>query len=60
VVTFASPAPSNNYVITLTNMNFGTAYLWDANPPTVNGFHCVVVNNYWSLRDAVFHFSVTL
>jgi hypothetical protein len=60
VVTFASPAPSNNYVITLANMNFGTIYLWDLNPPTVNGFHCVVVNNAWSLRDAVFHFSVTL
>jgi hypothetical protein len=52
VVTFATPAPSSNYVITLTNMNFGTSYLWDTNPPTVNGFHCVVVSNTWSRRGA--------
>jgi hypothetical protein len=41
-------------------MTFGTCYLWDVNPPTVNGFHCVVVSNTWQLRNATFHFSVTL
>jgi hypothetical protein len=60
VITFATPAPSNDYVITMLPMTFGTCYLWDANPPTVNGFHCVVVNNTWQLRNAFFHFSVTL
>jgi hypothetical protein len=60
VITFASPAPNNNYVITMLPMTFGTCYLWDVNPPTVNGFHCVVVNNTWQLRNATFHFSVTL
>ena len=60
VITFATPAPNNNYVITMLPMTFGTCYLWDVNPPTVNGFHCVVVNNSWQLRNATFHFSVTL
>jgi hypothetical protein len=60
VITFATPAPSNDYVITMLPMTFGTCYLWDANPPTVNGFHCVVVSNTWQLKNAFFHFSVTL
>jgi hypothetical protein len=60
VITFASPAPNNNYVITMLPMTFGTSYLWDVNPPTVNGFHCVVVSNTWQLKNATFHFSVTL
>jgi hypothetical protein len=60
VITFDTPAPNNGYVVSLANMNFGTSYLWDANPPTVNGFHCVVVSNGWQLRNAIFHFSVTL
>jgi hypothetical protein len=59
-IRFSSPALNNNYVITLVNMNFGTCYLWDVNPPTVNGFHCVVVSHTWQLRNAIVHFSVTL
>ena len=57
-IVFNSPAPNNDYVITLTNMNFGNTYLWDQQPPTVNGFTVVVVNNLWNLRDAPFHFTV--
>jgi hypothetical protein len=59
-IRFDTPAPSNNYVLTLACMTFGATYLWDANPPTANGFHCVVVSNAWQLRNAIFHFSVTL
>jgi hypothetical protein len=58
VITFDAPAPSNAYVITMLPMTFGTCYLWDVNPPTVDGFHCVVMNNFWALRNAIFHFSV--
>ena len=56
-IVFNSPAP-NNYVVSLTNMNFGTIYLWDQSPPTVNGLTVVIVNNAWSLRNAPFHFAV--
>jgi hypothetical protein len=58
-ITFDTPAPNNGYTITMLPMTFGTCYLWDTNPPTVNGFHCVVVSNTWQLRNAIFHFSVT-
>jgi hypothetical protein len=57
-IRFNSPAPSNNYVISLTNMNYGTIYLWDSNPPNENGFDVVVVNKFWNLANAIFHFSV--
>jgi hypothetical protein len=61
-ITFNSPAANNNYVIQLTNMNFGTIYLWDQMPPTVNGFTLVVVGfvtaQATTLRNAPFHFAV--
>jgi hypothetical protein len=57
-VTFDSPAATNDYTIQLMNMNFGTVYLWDQMPPTVQGFTLVVVNNTWGLRNAPFHFTV--
>ena len=59
-IVFNSPAPNNNYVVSLTNMNFGTIYLWDQSPPTVNGFTAVIVNNTWSLRNAPFQFRVSV
>jgi hypothetical protein len=57
-VTFDSPAAANDYAVQLVNMNFGTIYLWDQMPPTVQGFTLVVVNNLWQLRNAPFHFTV--
>jgi hypothetical protein len=57
-ITFNSPAVTNDYAIQLANMNFGTIYLWDQMPPTVQGFTVVVVNNLWQLRNAPFHFTV--
>jgi hypothetical protein len=60
VITFATPAPTNDYVVTVTPNVYGTGYLMESNPPTVNGFHCVTVNNAWSTKNCIFHFSVTL
>ena len=60
MITFDTPAPTNDYVVTVTPNIYGTGYLMESNPPTVNGFHCVVVSNTWQLRNATFHFSVTL
>jgi hypothetical protein len=57
-ITFDSPAANNSYAVQLTNMNFGTIYLWDQMPPTVQRFTLVVVNNLWQLRNAPFHFTV--
>ena len=57
-VTFDSPAPNNDYVVNLSVMLFGSCYMWDALPPTVNGFTAVVVNNFWQLRNAPFHFTI--
>jgi hypothetical protein len=57
-VTFNSPAANINYSVQLTNMHFGTIYLWDQMPPTAQGFTVVCVNNTWNLRNATFHFTV--
>jgi hypothetical protein len=60
-ITFNSPAVNNNYVVQLTNMNFGASYLWDQMPPTVQGFTLVIVGftaTGTTLRDAPFHFTV--
>ena len=59
-IKFNSPAPNNDYIITLTNMNYGTIYLWDANPPNQDGFDVVIVNKFWNLTNAPFHFSVVV
>ena len=57
-ITFDSPAPNNDYPVNLTVMLFGSCYMWDQLPPTVNGFTVVAVNNTWQLRNAPFHFSI--
>jgi hypothetical protein len=60
-ITFNSPAANNGYTVQLTNMNFGTSYLWDQMPPTVQGFTLVIVgftSTGTTLRDATFHFTV--
>ena len=57
-ITFDSPAPNNDYTVQLSVMLFGSCYMWDQLPPTVNGFTAVVVNNSWQLRNAPFHFSI--
>jgi hypothetical protein len=60
-ITFDSPAASHTYTVQLTNMNFGTTYLWDQMPSTVQGFTVVVVGlatTPTTLRNAPFHFTV--
>ena len=57
-ITFDSPAPNNDYAVSLSVMLFGAVYMWDQLPPTVNGFTVVVVNNAWQLRNATFHFTI--
>jgi hypothetical protein len=59
-VIFASPAPNNNYVVTLTAMHYGAIRLWETTPPTAEGFHVVTSTTTWGLTNAIFHFSVTL
>jgi hypothetical protein len=44
--------------VNLSVMLFGSCYMWDQLPPTVNGFTVVAVNNTWQLRNAPFHFSI--
>jgi hypothetical protein len=57
-VTFDSPAANNDYAVQVTNMNFGTCYLWDQLPPTTTGFTIVITNNAWQPRNAPFHFTI--
>ena len=59
-IRFNSPAPNNDYVISLANMNYGTIYLWDANPPNQDGFDVVIVNKFWNMVNAPFQFSVVV
>jgi hypothetical protein len=59
-ISFASPAPHNNYVISLAAMHYGAIRLWETTPPTADGFHVVTSTTSWGLTNAIFHFSVTL
>jgi hypothetical protein len=58
IVTFNSPAPNNNYTVSLTIAGFGAIRLWEDFLPTVNGFRVVATNNSWALANAVWHFSI--
>ena len=61
-ITFNTPAPNNNYVITLTQLGSGNIKLWDSTfysgPPTAARFYVVTYNSSWSLTNWSFHFSV--
>jgi hypothetical protein len=61
-IRFNTPAPNNNYVVTLTQQGSGNIKLWDSpsqsGPPTAERFHVVTYNANWALADCVFHFAV--
>jgi hypothetical protein len=59
-ITFDTPAPSNTYVVSLAPMFYGAIRIWDSAPPTINGFHVVMMSHTWGLTNGIFHFSVTL
>jgi hypothetical protein len=61
-IRFTTPAPNNNYVVTLTQQGSGNIKLWDSTvnsgPPTAERFFVVTYNTTWALADFVFHFAV--
>jgi hypothetical protein len=63
-IRFASPAPNNDYVISLTQQGSGTIKIWEATayngPPTAARFHVVCYNTTGQLADYVFHFTVVV
>jgi hypothetical protein len=63
-IRFASPAPNNNYVISLTQQGNGNIKIWDATlydgPPTAARFNVVCYNTNWQVADFIFHFSVVV
>jgi hypothetical protein len=59
-ISFASPAPNNNYVVSIAPVYYGVARLLDTIPPDVDGFHAVMSGSNWGLTNGTFHFSVTL
>jgi hypothetical protein len=59
-VQFASPAPNNDYVVSLAQIGNGNIKIWDFMTPTVNGFHVVTYNASWGVANFSFHFSVVV
>jgi hypothetical protein len=57
-IQFASPAPNNNYVISLAQLGSGNIKIWETTAPTVNNFHVVTSNTTFNLTNWAFHFSV--
>jgi hypothetical protein len=59
-VQFASPAPSNDYVVSLAQIGNGNIKIWDFTTPTANGFHVVTYNQSWGIANFSFHFSIVV
>jgi hypothetical protein len=63
-ILFDTPAPNNDYVITIVQQSNGNIKIWDATlydgPPTAARFHVVSYSQSWQLMDSVFHFSVVI
>jgi hypothetical protein len=61
-IQFASPAPNNNYVISLAQLGSGNIKIWESTEPgrlpSTTGFHVVTSNTTFSLANWAFHFSV--
>jgi len=62
-ITFDTPAPDANYVISLTQIGSGNIKVWDYTSqfngyPATTHFYVVTYNTSWSLRDWQFYFSV--
>ena len=61
-ITFNTPAPNNDYVVSLSQLGAGNIKLWDSTaysgPTTAARFHVVTSNQSWVLTDWAFHFSV--
>jgi hypothetical protein len=59
-IQFASPAPNNNYVVSLSQLGSGNIKIWDSpsHLPSVSAFSVVTSNTAFSLADWAFHFSV--
>jgi hypothetical protein len=62
-IQFDSPAPNNNYVISLAQLGTGNIKIWDSTDapgrlPSTASFHVVTTNQTWVLTNWSFHFSV--
>jgi hypothetical protein len=62
-IAFASPAPNNDYVISLAQLGNGNIKVWESTDfpgriPSTTGFHVVTCNTSGQLADYAFHFSV--
>jgi hypothetical protein len=61
-IQFDSPAPNNNYVISLAQQGIGNIKIWDSTEPgrvpATTGFHVVTSKSTWNLTNYTFHFSV--
>jgi hypothetical protein len=62
-ITFNTPAPDANYVISLAQIGSGNIKVWDYNSafdgrPTTTHFHVVTYNTSWVLTNWNFYFSV--
>jgi hypothetical protein len=63
-IRFNTPAPNNNYVVTLTQQGSGNIKLWDSavhsGPPTAARLGVVTYNTSWTLVDYIFHFAIVI
>jgi hypothetical protein len=57
-IQFDSPAPNNDYVISLAQLGSGNIKIWESTAPTINNFHVVTSNTTFNLTNWAFHFSV--
>jgi hypothetical protein len=61
-ITFDTPAPDANYVISLAQFGNGNIKVWEATlyggPPTTTRFHAVTYNTSWVLANFDFYFSI--
>jgi hypothetical protein len=62
-ITFNTPAPDANYVISLAQIGSGNIKVWDYNSafdgrPAATHFHVVTYNTSWALTNWNFYFSV--
>jgi hypothetical protein len=59
-IQFDSPAPNNDYVVSLAQLGSGNIKIWDSASylPSVSAFHVVTSNTTFNLTNWAFHFSV--
>jgi hypothetical protein len=62
-ITFNTPAPDANYVISLAQLGTGNVKVWESidqpgRIPSTSSFHVVTSNQTWNLTNYEFYFSV--